>query len=94
MVEIQLQSNLKKIAAYIARMNQLPEHHNGYCGTNQEETLHTMEEDFTDVAAKDAFVVAIENDEIVSSDNEKAIHLYKKIGFEVEHELILFEEDI
>ncbi|ASN03829.1 GNAT family N-acetyltransferase [Virgibacillus necropolis] len=30
----------------------------------------------------------------VSSDNEKAIHLYKKIGFKVEQELIVFEKSI
>lgn len=65
MVAIQLQPNLNKVAAFIARMNQLPEHHIGYCGTDPEEILHTMEEDFTDVAAKDAFVTVIENDEIV-----------------------------
>lgn len=65
MIKIQTQPNLNEVSAFIASLNRHPENHIGFCGKQQAEILHELEEDFTDVLAKDAFVMATEQDKIV-----------------------------
>ncbi|MFD2751076.1 GNAT family N-acetyltransferase [Virgibacillus siamensis] len=56
---------LSVVADFIAQMNSLQENHIGYCGNKADEILSTLEEDFTDVPARDAFVLAMENNKVV-----------------------------
>ncbi|WZX99972.1 GNAT family N-acetyltransferase [Bacillus sp. FSL W7-1360] len=65
------QVNFKELARFLATMNQLPEHHVGYCGSKAEEILSTLKEDFSPTD----FVVQYEQGEIIGA-----------LGFEVDTE--------
>ena len=52
-------------ASFIAKLNNIPAHYIGYCGTNTDEIRETIEEDLVD-GENINVVVAIENQEIVA----------------------------
>ncbi|WP_174612735.1 GNAT family N-acetyltransferase [Virgibacillus ihumii] len=56
---------LSEVVDFIEKMNSLQKNHIGYCGKKADEIRSTLEEDFTDVPARDAFVVAMENNKVV-----------------------------
>ncbi len=56
---------LNRIAEFIARMNCIPENHIGYCGKNAEEIMSTWKKDFTDVPAENAFISALDENNII-----------------------------
>ncbi len=47
---------LPRAAAFLARLNRIPEHHIGFCGIAEAEILDSWQQDFGDVPAADAFV--------------------------------------
>ncbi|MED4129419.1 N-acetyltransferase [Shouchella miscanthi] len=65
MIHILKKPQLTEVAAFISNLNSLPEHHVGFCGKKKEEILHTLEEDFGDIPAVDAFVLAIGDEKTV-----------------------------
>ncbi|SDC67177.1 GNAT family N-acetyltransferase [Shouchella lonarensis] len=65
------QVNFKELASFLASMNQLPQHHVGYCGSKAAEILSTLEEDFSPTD----FVVQYGQGEIIGA-----------LGFEVDME--------
>lgn len=65
MIQIFKKPQLTEIARFIANVNSAPEHHVGFCGKKEEEILHTLKEDFGDIPAMDAFVLAIEDEKTV-----------------------------
>lgn len=65
MIKIQKHPNLSDVASFIARLNLKSQHHIGYCGKKADEILHTLEENFGDVPAKDAFLIATEHNKMI-----------------------------
>lgn len=65
MIEIKYSKDLKAVSTFIANMNKHDQHHVGYCGINEEEILHTLLNDFSDIPLEESFVVAFENDKII-----------------------------
>lgn len=51
---------LPRAAAFLARLNRIPEHHIGFCGVAEAEILDSLQH-FGDVPATDAFVVLEQN---------------------------------
>lgn len=58
---------LDRLAALLARLNPEPEHHVGYCGTDEAEILHALRNDFDEVSAQEAFVVAERGEKLVGA---------------------------
>ncbi|HLU24049.1 MAG TPA: GNAT family N-acetyltransferase [Bacillaceae bacterium] len=54
-----------EIARFIARVNKLKNHHIGYCGTDEEEILHYLKEEMTDIPFQDCFLLAYEDDSLI-----------------------------
>lgn len=67
MIKIQRPSILNDVAAFIARLNSYQEHHIGYCGKKLDDIYNTLEENFGDVPARDAFFIATEGNKIVGA---------------------------
>lgn len=65
MISIQRHPKLTVVAEFIARLNSNSEHHIGYCGIQVDEIINTLEKDFIDIPAKDAFLIATENNKII-----------------------------
>lgn len=65
MIKIQRNPKLVDVVAFIARLNSNSEHHIGFCGKKVDEIFNTLEEDFGDVPASDAFLIAMESNKIV-----------------------------
>jgi ribosomal protein S18 acetylase RimI-like enzyme len=57
--------NLDTLSTFIALSNQKTEHHVGYCGDEQEEILHTISHEFSDLPAGESFAVKHENGAII-----------------------------
>jgi ribosomal protein S18 acetylase RimI-like enzyme len=64
-IDMPKQSEIHELATFISNLNQQSQHHVGFCGTEEDEIAHSMEDEFTDVPVKDAFFIARESDEIV-----------------------------
>ncbi|MBV6682376.1 GNAT family N-acetyltransferase [Bacillus sp. JRC01] len=60
-----MQKFLEAISTFIALANQRAEHHVGYCGDEQEEILHTISHEFSDLPAGESIAVIRENDAII-----------------------------
>lgn len=58
-------NEIHEAASFIAKLNNMPAHYIGYCGTDADELLTIIEEDFVDEEYIN-FVVAVENQEIVA----------------------------
>ncbi|UII57573.1 GNAT family N-acetyltransferase [Cytobacillus spongiae] len=56
---------LKEAASFIAQVNQIEEHHIGYCGTDANEIRKSLAEDLTDVPFTESFVTAYWNEELI-----------------------------
>jgi ribosomal protein S18 acetylase RimI-like enzyme len=65
-------NEIYEAASFIAKLNKLPLHYIGYCGTDADDLRKTMEEDFVDGEYIN-FVVAVEHQEIIAL-----------IGFEID----------
>lgn len=52
-----MQKFLEAISTFITLANQKAEHHVGYCGDMQEEILHTLSHEFSDLPAEESFAV-------------------------------------
>lgn len=57
--------NIDTLSSFIALANQKAEHHVGYCGDMQEEILHTLSHEFSDLPAGESFAVIHENGTIL-----------------------------
>jgi ribosomal protein S18 acetylase RimI-like enzyme len=55
----------KEIAKFIAVQNKMASKHCGYCGEMENEILHSLKEDLSDVPYQESFVLAYENDFLV-----------------------------
>lgn len=64
---------LPRVAAFLARLNRIPEHHIGFCDTDEAEVLNSWQRDFGDVPAADAFVAL-----------EQGGHLIGLLGFDAD----------
>ncbi|MHC8520609.1 GNAT family acetyltransferase [Rossellomorea sp. H39__3] len=60
-----MQKFLEAISTFISLANQRAEHHVGYCGDEQEEILHTISHEFSDLPAGESIAVIHENDAII-----------------------------
>ncbi|MFS0782663.1 GNAT family N-acetyltransferase [Bacillus sp. 1P06AnD] len=47
----------RQMAAFIAERNNRDEHHVGYCGTNEEEILQTLQSEFSDIGLEECFSI-------------------------------------
>ncbi|RXI96707.1 GNAT family N-acetyltransferase [Anaerobacillus alkaliphilus] len=63
-ITIKVPDNYPLIASFIAKVNH-GEDHVGYCGDDQEEILHTLLHDFSDLPLEQSLVAAYEGDELV-----------------------------
>lgn len=57
---------LDRLADFLARLNVQPEHHVGYCGVDEAEILHTLQ-DFDEVPTQEAFVLAERGEQLVGA---------------------------
>ena len=57
---------LPRVAAFLARLNRIPEHHIGFCGVDEPEILHALQ-DFDEVPTQEAFVVAEHGEQLVGA---------------------------
>lgn len=55
----------RAVAELISQLNNLPDHHVGYCGTVSEEIEHTLLNEFSDLPFEESFAAAYENDRLV-----------------------------
>lgn len=58
MLEFRIVKDIKEAAEFIAALNSKDEHHVGYLGTNQEEILDSLLNDFSDLSLEDSLVCA------------------------------------
>ncbi|MED1863010.1 GNAT family N-acetyltransferase [Fictibacillus nanhaiensis] len=58
-------SKAKEIASFIAHENRITSKHCGYCGEDEHEILHSLNEDLSDVPFHESFALAYENDRLV-----------------------------
>jgi hypothetical protein len=64
-VEKAKEREIQEIAAFICSLNNDKEHHVGFCGKDVDEIVHSMKEDFTDVSAHEAFILAREDNTFI-----------------------------
>lgn len=58
---------LDRLAAFLARLNPEPEHHIGYCGADEAEILHALQNDFDEVPAQRAFALAERGEQLIGA---------------------------
>lgn len=76
MLEIKLPIDLNAISQFIARLNKHNDQHVGYCGTEKDEILHTLLNEFSDLPFENSVVAAYENEQLVGF-----------IGFDIDQEM-------
>ncbi|MBS4172817.1 GNAT family N-acetyltransferase [Bacillus sp. FJAT-49736] len=59
------ETDISVVAHFIAQINQEPNSHIGYCGTDKEEIEKYLMEELTDVSAWDSFITAWENNSLL-----------------------------
>ncbi|PLR75807.1 GNAT family N-acetyltransferase [Bacillus sp. V3-13] len=59
--------NLNMLAEFIARLNNIDEHHVGYCGEKQEEILDSLTNNFSDIRIDDSFSVIYKEEKIIAA---------------------------
>lgn len=57
--------DVKEVAQFITKLNNVEESHIGFCGTNSDEVVQALKNDLTDIPFTDSFVVAYEQDCII-----------------------------
>ncbi|WP_078595535.1 GNAT family N-acetyltransferase [Evansella clarkii] len=65
MMEIRKPDSYAEAAEFIAKMNKKKSSHTGYCGTEADEVLHTLENDFSDFPLDDSLIAAYKDGELV-----------------------------
>lgn len=65
----QLQSDFteEEVGRFIAELNNKPDSHTGYCGTQAEEVTDTLLNDFSDLSFKDSFTVLKEDGKMIAA---------------------------
>lgn len=64
-IQILNPNEMERIASFIAELNSLAENHIGYCGTNQDEVLHSLLHLHEEAGIENLFVTAVEDGQIV-----------------------------
>lgn len=59
--------NLNLLAEFIARLNNIDEHHVGYCGEKQEEILDSLTNDFSDISIEESLSVIYKDEKIIAA---------------------------
>lgn len=58
--------DINNIAEFIAEMNIQKTHHIGFCGTDKDEILNYLQEEFEEMRAEDCFVIATEENKLIA----------------------------
>ncbi|MCM3240025.1 GNAT family N-acetyltransferase [Heyndrickxia oleronia] len=64
-LEIKAIDDLRVAAAFISKCNSTSHQHVGYCGENEEEILHTLEYDFSELPLAESLIGAFHHDQLV-----------------------------
>lgn len=65
MITIKTPKDYQSISTFISKLNNIEEHHVGYCGQNEAEILHTLIHDFSDLPLEVSLVAAYDESKLV-----------------------------